>query len=309
MGRTSSKKDPVSTSEVRNEPFPNFQDNSLINLQYDRKRSRSTIYPNSSYDSGSKNAFRNQMQPPKLVSTNGRSWSGSSRSKSEVLAKHRVFPPTHTNGVSRCPPTISINKSVHSSLNDLETEFHRVLSEPVTKTPLRRPDVILIKSKSVGTNPQSAEPLTPLSPLESKSTTSHDTLYIYDTRDDIHRLLPHNSGHSDYECRDDQSVEIQLLSYTTNEQIKIPKCNRYSDWLNDFMHSDSVLIEIQRAENTVNNIYKVEADERSFSSFFCKKKKRHLKKWPTSIHRQIGSFGRRESNKGVHILRSTGILT
>lgn len=297
MGQAS-RKEKCCTLELRSEAAAsNLHKHSSDLLKREKNCSCRKVYPISPNGRDSKNTFENQIQKPKLLTSNGRSRSSSSLSAPSM--QHILM-----NGRSRALPTYSSKKPVHYCLKDLETEFHRVLSEPVVKPVLKRPDVIRIKTNSVGTqDQQSADPCTLLSRPTSQricnTKASDDTSCIS-------CVSSFDSVHSDYESRNYKSIKVRLQYGTTDERIENTQSNSRSNWLNEYScHSDSVLVQIRRVENTIDT------EESSFSSFFCKKKDSRLKAWLKRIRRKIKFVGCSNDNKNgeVYIRRCTGHLS
>lgn len=225
MGQ-SNRKEVTCTSGIDNCTLPDTDVIPTCDMMW----SSAAVHPISSIDFDSTDVAPNQIQKPKSLSINGRSRSNSSKTSLRLSGSHHTLTPAVTNS-GKNP----------STLNDLEIEFHRVLSDPVVKPVLQRPDTIRSKSSSVGTLKQSytdqSRPLSPLRSQLSYHANSFETPYgnshkICDTRDNSRRIVSLHSARIEFESRDD-----------SNEQVENPLDNNHRDRFDDSCaHSDSSIL-------------------------------------------------------------------
>lgn len=307
MGQTNVKEGTTCTPEAKGETLPNTD----VVHTCDKKRSpKGAIHPSppSSVEFGSKDAVPNQIPKPKALCINGRSRSYSRRPSLGLSGSRHASTPVVSN--------------VPSTLREVETEFHRVLSVPVRSPVLQRPDVIRHKSSSVGSINRSSTDLNKASSLVrsqlSYCTTSFDTPYgnnnkICEARDETFRIVDLDAARHDCDSRDDQIIEMEWSPDQRREQIENPLRNSHRDGADESgMNSDSVVTQIKKSGNAIGETDEVGNEEESFSSFFKKKKKSRFKRWLESIRRKIGAIGLCRShrdNEGVRIQRSSGHLT
>jgi len=304
---SSGKDESLPASGIINKTVSNLHTNPATFHTCDRERGSSAvhraIHPVSSSSSDLNPVFRNQIQKPKPLGTNGRSWSNPSKTSSGISVSHH-----------RSPLPSPSTKTLHNSLSDLEIEFNRRLSDPVRKPVFRTPDVIQSKSRSFSAGkPSSTDPLTSSSPLGSELTyytTSNDTPYgnnhnVYEEWDDTNRSLSQSFTCSDYELKDDKSVERQWSSDNSKEEVRNPLYNNHDRVDGYGAHSGSSTVKLHRLDDSIGD----DKTEASFSSFFVKKKESRLRRWFKCMRRRINFFDFGDNNKGVKIQRSGGRLT